>query len=136
MRLRRITIRGLMCVVIGVGVAVHVPAAAIRVNSAKAPHLHAWVGIGGKPYFTLASFQPPFWPRYWRCLLGLPWENVPVCPRFEGRFLDMCEYRYPEYLKRDDRTGTRFRSVPTQAQLDLKMRLEAELVQKRLLKGE
>lgn len=89
MRLPRVrfTVRGLMVFVLACGLTFHLAFAAIRVSVDKGYHSHTWVIIqGGKPFFTLASAeQPPFWPRYWRCIIGQPWKSVPLCRQVKGR---------------------------------------------------
>src|SRR6516225_5956568 len=101
MRGPRITIRGLMCIVIGFAIALHIALAAIRIFAAKEYHFHTWVQLqGDKALTTLAvAEQPPFWSRYWRCLLGLPWKSQPLCPEVKGRVLDMCEFAHREIRK-------------------------------------
>jgi len=112
-----------MCVVIGFGVALDLTLATIRVSSAKEYHSHTWVHVkAGKPFTTLAvAEQPPFWPRYWRCLLGRPWKSLPLCPQVKGRLLDMCEFAHPEICKPVG--GERHEIHPTQSQIDLERRL-------------
>jgi hypothetical protein len=123
MRLPRMTVCGLICLVIGCGLAFHVAFAAIRVSDATEYHAHAWVTVrAGKPYMTMAgSERPPFWPRYWRCLVGIPWKARPLCPRVEGRLLDTCEFAVPEIRKPID--GTRFRIQRTRGHAELIKRL-------------
>src|SRR4051812_733737 len=118
MRGPRITVGRLMCIVIGFGVALHVALAAVRVLTAKEDHLHTWVQVrGGKAFTTRArAEQPPLWPRYWRCLLGLPWKSQPLCPEVRGRLLDMCEFSHPEIRKSVRGGGDRV--VPTQGQIE------------------
>jgi hypothetical protein len=117
MRLPRITIRSLMCVVIGVGVLLHVTLGTIRVNSVRTDHFHTWVQVqAGKPLIIIRSLRSPYWPRYWRSLLGIPSEKLPLCHEVEGRLLDTCEYAHPE-IKDVSRTNI------ARAQLDLYRRL-------------
>ena len=122
MRRRRITVLGLMGLVLGSGIALHMGLAALRVSSAKEYHGHTWVHVqGGKPFFTLASAeQPPFWPRYWRYLLGVRWKGLPMCRTVEGRLLDTCEVAHPEIRK----SGVGDRIEPTGSQIDLMRRLK------------
>jgi hypothetical protein len=111
-----------MVIVIGFAVALHVTLAAIRVSAAKEYHAHSWVQVrGNKVGNTLAFERPPFWPRYWRCLLGLPWKSQPLCPNVKGRLLDRCEFAHPEICKSEG--GGRFTIVPTQSQVNLAHRL-------------
>jgi hypothetical protein len=122
MRGLRISIRGLMGIVLGFAVARHVALSTIRVFEAKEYHSHTWVHVRGDKVFTALAFeQPPFWPRYWRCLLGLPWKSQPLCPEVNGRLLDHCEFAHPEIF--ESAGGGRGRIVPTQSQIELARRL-------------
>ncbi len=123
MRRPRITIGGLMGIVMAFAIALHVTLTAIRVLAAKEYHSHSWVQVQGDMVFnTLAAAeQPPFWPRFWRCLLGLRWKSQPLCPEVNGRLLDLCEFAHPEI--REPAGGGIFRIVPTQSQIDLARRL-------------
>lgn len=93
----RFTVRGLMGLVIVCGVAFFTGLAAVRVITAKEYHGHSWVYVqDGQPFFSLSVAEhPPFWPRYWRCLLGRPWKRLP-CPQVEGRLLDLCEFAHSD----------------------------------------
>jgi hypothetical protein len=123
MRGPRITVGGLMCIVVVLGIAIHLALAAVRVFAAKEYHFHTWLeGQGDRTFTTLAvAEQSPFWPRYWRCILGLPWKSLPLCPEVKGRLLDRCEFAHPEIRK----SGGSGRNVivPTSSQVDLARRL-------------
>jgi hypothetical protein len=41
---------------------------------------------------------PPFWPRYWRRLLGRPWRGQPVCGTAEGHYAESCSFAHPEMV--------------------------------------
>ena len=119
----RIAIRGLMFVVIVFGIALHTILAAVRITATKEFHAHIWVNPQGvPPSITCAgSEQAPFWPRYWRYLLGLPWMRQPLCPKVGGRLLDMCVFAHPEIQKR---VGVgQYTFSPSQSQIDLMTRL-------------
>jgi hypothetical protein len=102
-----------MGLVIVCGLVFYTGLAAVRVFTTKESHCHSWVYVqGGQPFFNLTVAEhPPFWPRYWRCLLGRPWERLP-CPQVEGRLLDMCEFAHRDI---DWRQGPRL----TESQRDL-----------------
>ena len=124
MRPPRITIRGLMCLVFGVSIALHLSLTAIRVSSMKEYHTHTWVHVkGGRSFITVAgSEQPPFWPRYWRSIIGLTWKGLSLCPQVDGRLLDMCEFAHHELRTSRDHGGYDFH--PSQSQIDLQRRLD------------
>ena len=126
MRRPRITVSGLMCVVFIFAIAFHLSVGAVRVHSAKEYHAHTWVLIqGGKPFIHIASAErPPFWPRYWRYLIGLPWKGLPLCSQVQGRFLDMCGVLHPEILKRD--ANGNYQIHQTQSQTDLFWKLKKQ----------
>jgi hypothetical protein len=111
-----------MLIVIGFAVALHVILAAFRVSAAKEYHSHSWVQVRGAKVFNVlaGSEQSPFWPRYWRYLLGLQWKSQPLCPNVKGRLLDLCEFAHPEICESE---GGRFKNFPTQSQVDLAHRL-------------
>ncbi len=124
MHLPRMTTRGLMVFVILVGLALHFAMSARRVYATKEYHFHTWVFLSGnKPFATISSAnQPPFWPRYWRCILGLPWRGRALCQPVDGHFLEMCEFAHPEIRK--PLGGGRSTVVLTQGQNDLQKRLK------------
>lgn len=99
----RFTVRSLMCLVLILGIALHFGLAALRVHSAKEVHAHIWFSIQeGIPNMTMnMAIRPPFWPRYWRCLEGLPWKSQPLCPQVEGRLHDFCSFAHPEIVYTD-----------------------------------
>ena len=44
----------------------------------------------------------PFWPVYWRTLLGLPWDWRYDCVPGDGRREVACEHDYPQLFVRED----------------------------------
>lgn len=123
MRRPRITVGGLMGIILGFGIALHIALTTVRVVAAKEYHFHTWVTVqGDKAFNTLAAAErPPFWPRYWRGLLGLPWKSQPLCREVKGRLLDLCEFAHPEI--RTTVGGKSDQIFPTQNQIDLQRRL-------------
>jgi hypothetical protein len=84
-------------------------------------HVHTWVNPNGganlapgRPIrpdqmpVTLSQVEmrsTPFWPRYWRCLLGRPWRGQPFCDPDPTRLVEACEHAYPGMVKwRKDRS--------------------------------
>jgi hypothetical protein len=106
MRVPRLTLRGMIFGVMGFGIALHLVVATVRVAAVKEYHSHTWVEVlRGKPYMVASSQQPRFWPRYWRCILGLSWRRVPGCSPVGGRLLDVCEFDHPEIVGLGDGRG-------------------------------
>jgi hypothetical protein len=124
MRLPRVTVRGLMALVIAFGIVFHLGLTAYRVYSANEYHAHTWINNqSGKPSFAVAANQrPPFWPRYWRCLLGRPWKGLPLCPRVDGRLREACEFAQPEIHMNPGRGRDLF--LPTRSQLELERQIK------------
>src|SRR5215207_3425129 len=123
MRPPRLSIRGLMGLVLIVAFVFHVSLAAIRVSSTNRNHMHTWVhGQGNKAFITVSCGEPlPFWPCYWRSLLGFRWKGLPLCSQVEGRLLDTCEFRHPQ-LRTPIRDG-QYELKPTRSQIELQKRL-------------
>jgi hypothetical protein len=116
-----------MLLVLSLAVALHLSLTAIKVSSTKEYHMHTWVHVQKiKAFITESgSEQPPFWPRYWRNLLGLKWKGLPMCPQVEGRFLDICEVAHPELLTPVGKGVYDLR--PTRSQNDLLWQLSKQL---------
>jgi hypothetical protein len=104
MRTPRFSLRSLMVVVLCTAITLHMSLAALQVSRAYEVHSHSWVT--GRGMIVQDSREtPPFWPRYWRSLLGLRWKGVPLCPKVEGRLLEACQFECPEiYIRIDEWT--------------------------------
>lgn len=104
----------LLCVV-----TLHMGLVAMRVYSAKDPHFHTWVHLqGGKPSLAIGTgIQPPFWPRYERCLVGIPWKGVALCAKSNGRLAEACQFGQPEIVQRTSSGRYQFRLTQDQADL-------------------
>lgn len=110
MRWPRPTTRRIMALVavLAAGLGLVVPAAQVACD--KDEHVHVW--FDDRPWpppgtwipappggARMALMQqdvrarPPFWPRYWRRLLGRPWRGQPVCPADPGRSGETCSFR-------------------------------------------
>ena len=115
-----------MLLVLSLAVALHMSLTAIRVSSAKEYHMHTWIHGRGIKAFIIVSVgeRPPFWPRYWRNLLGLKWKGLPLCPHVAGRLLDICEFAHPELLTPVGNGN--YELNPTRSQNDLRRQLSKQ----------
>jgi hypothetical protein len=91
----RITIRRSMVAVVVIAVVLWLSATAIRVDGdaesrqiyhcweGEASKIESWDGrkmtYGWTPNFRSEFHRAPFWPRYWRRLLGRSWPGDYVC---------------------------------------------------------
>ena len=99
MRIPRVqlTVRRTMALVLAFGAFWHLALTAWRVYPATGPHLHSWIVITdgiAQPCFNPEA-RSPFFSRYWRCLLGLPWKGQVICNTGAGQ-LEMCELESPD----------------------------------------
>ena len=115
----RFTVRRAMLAVLAIAILFGATLPAIEVLRAPDMHVHAWVNPNGSRAFlppglpldqghmpvTLSQVElrpSPFWPRYWRCLLGRPWRGRPVCDTDPTRLAEACEYAHPGMVRRRD----------------------------------
>jgi hypothetical protein len=63
-------------------------------------HIHVYAHWNnGSPAMTWnGAASPPFWPRYWRHLLGRPWKRQPVCSEGAGHIEEACSFARPEIV--------------------------------------
>ncbi len=82
--------------VLGVALGLGLPA--IEVYRFSDHHIHGSVQVreGRADFVWQLTIQPPFWPRYWRRLLGRPWRQQPICGQGEGHIAEACEFEHPE----------------------------------------
>jgi hypothetical protein len=105
MRPPRTTIRGLMAIVLFIAAASWAGVAAERTRSKRERehiHLHA----DGVPHewngkFSVTPEWVPFWPVYWRTLLGLPWDWGYVCVSRDGHREYACTHDFPKLTGKD-----------------------------------
>lgn len=99
----RFTVRSMMAMPLFFGILLYLSLTACRVYG-KGSHLHTSILIGydypashpdGFPS-TCYNFgvRVPFWTRYWRSLLGLPWRGPGLCTNAYGK-LEVCELKHP-----------------------------------------
>jgi hypothetical protein len=112
MKRPKVSIRGLMALVLLCAIALGLGIPAVEVYSTKDYHTHTAVDVRGTPTLAgLGGVQPPFWPRYARRILGLPWRKQPVCGTTPGFEAELCEYAHPEIaIKIGGRTAYTFTS--------------------------
>lgn len=111
MRRPRLTTRRIMALVLGLAVALGLAVPAAQVAADREQHLHVWyedrpepppLGMYLPPGVRMSAMRmevqprPPFWPRYWRRLLGR--RGRPACPGDPGRPLETCSLRPGEPL--------------------------------------
>jgi hypothetical protein len=99
MRMPRTTIRRLMVVVLLIAMATWAGLAAerTRLNKSRA-HIHYQNdGMLNKPLenFSETRAWVPFWPVYWRTLLGLPWDWRYECVSGAGHRKVACDHDFP-----------------------------------------
>ena len=65
-------------------------------------HVHSAVDVRGTtPTLTIdGGHVSPFWPRYWRRLVGRPYRQVPFCGPTPGFGAEVCEYSDPSMAMR------------------------------------
>jgi hypothetical protein len=105
MRSPRTTIRGLMAIVLFIAAATWVGLAAERTRSNRA-RFHTHFYANGVPHdwdgeFSMTPEWVPFWPVYWRTLLGLPWDLRYVCVPGDGHREVACEHDFPRLSDQD-----------------------------------
>jgi len=93
MRAPRMTIRRSMLLMVGVAVALRASTLAYRViGDGSDRHVyHLWVQDDpplDDRYVSMFGTQcyAPFWPRYWRALLGQCWSGTFKCPCYDPNF--------------------------------------------------
>src|SRR4051812_5724557 len=102
----QMSVRRMMAVVVALAILFHVSQTAYVVLPGTGRHLHTSVVVepSGCPGCAMFWVQSPFWPRFWRSLLGMPWRNRRLCvkPRQPippgSHFLEMCEFENPEIV--------------------------------------
>jgi hypothetical protein len=96
----RITIRWLMAGAMVPALALGLGLPAREVYSHSEIHDHAYVGlIEGQPSYRWdQGIKPPFWPRYWRRLMGRPEFEKGNCGAGEGRLAETCTLAHPEIV--------------------------------------
>jgi hypothetical protein len=102
----RTTIRRLIAIVLLIGVAIWAGLAAQRTRSNKA-RFHTHLQSLGDPddpnwEFTVTPEWVPFWPVYWRTLLGLRWDWRLECISGDVRREIACEHDFPQMNAQDD----------------------------------
>ena len=110
----RFTVRRAMLAVLAIAILLGATLPAIEVSRAPEFHVHAWVNPNGRanipPGQPIREHMPvtlsqvemrssPFWPRYWRGLLGRPWRGRPVCDLDPARLAEACEYAHPGMVR-------------------------------------
>jgi hypothetical protein len=105
MRTPKSTTRRLMVIVLLIGIGTWAGVAAERTRSNKSrAHLHYKnEGAPNAPLtdFSLTRAWVPFWPVYWRTLLGLPWDWHYDCVSGDGSRQVACDHDFPELNIRD-----------------------------------
>jgi hypothetical protein len=105
MRMPKATIRRLMATVLLIAAATWAGLAAERTRSNKA-RFHTHFHANGVPHdpegdFSMTPEWVPFWPVYWRTLLGLRLDWRYVCVPGDGPREVACEHDFPRIFVRD-----------------------------------
>jgi len=85
-----------MAIVLFIGLVFGLAIPAVEVYSAKEYHIHTYVETKGRPCLASWRRPAPFWPRYGRRLIGLPWRTQPVCGTLADSLEVYCEFSHPE----------------------------------------
>ena len=106
MQIPKTTIRRLMVLVLVIGMATWAGLAAERTRSNKS-RSHVHFNNEGELNAPLRDFSQtrawvPFWPVYWRTLLGLPWDWHYDCVAGDGIREVACEHDFPRLHLRGD----------------------------------
>ena len=85
--------------ILAVSMGVLVPA--FRVAFENDRHFHVYLAMVEKDKYNRVvpmggHESSPFWPRYWRCLLGRPWVGRSYCARDPDRLGEVCYLAHPE----------------------------------------
>jgi hypothetical protein len=106
MRMPKTTIRRLMVIVLLIGTSIWAGLAATRTRSNKSrAHLHYNNECDlNAPLrdFSQTRAWVPFWPVYWRTLLGLRWDWRYNCVTGDGSREVACDHDFPQLNHRDD----------------------------------
>lgn len=94
----RLTIRGIMLLVVLSAVGLYLGIAALDVYWAKETHVHCAVDVSGAApgMAIMGGMEPPFWPRYVRRVFGRPWKGLALCGSTPGFEAEQCELEYPQ----------------------------------------
>ncbi|WP_435009255.1 hypothetical protein P12x_000507 [Tundrisphaera lichenicola] len=101
-RKRRTTIRTAMILILIVGLMLGLGWPAWQVYREKDYHVHTAVDVrgAGASLTIMGGMESPFWPRYWRRLLGRPYQGQPYCNPTPGFGAEICEYADPSMALR------------------------------------
>jgi len=127
--LKRFTVRGVMALLFVLAVLLHVGRTAYRAASIRDKHFHTYVLSREHefPASGVAAAGSPFWPRFWRGLLGMPCAGPGFCrvnrfPPGWAYLLETCELEHPEIAWRPNPYTVGWSH--TQAQKELEERLK------------
>jgi hypothetical protein len=102
MRLPRMTTRQMMIWTLVVGLGLWTGSACYRELTEPSRSWLYHMTKGRLNTLTVDQHPAPFWPRYWRRLLGRPWPDTYVCPdgckmgRYAGRYVRTVAVPPPE----------------------------------------
>jgi hypothetical protein len=99
MRRPQVTLRTLLVLILVIGVVLGFGMPALEILRTKESHEHTSLGDSrGRWGMVIESVDAPFWPRYWRRLLGEPWKEQPLCRATPGRIEEVCSFARPEIV--------------------------------------
>jgi hypothetical protein len=121
MRRPQLTIRAALVITLLIGAALGFGLPAIEVFCTKESHEHTYVGNNRGEWGLVVEFvHAPFWPRYWRRLLGRAWRGQRLCQPSPDRLEEVCSLAQPEVVSVKYDTYNY-----TKAQSELQRRLNA-----------
>lgn len=95
----QVTIRTLLVLILVIGVVLGFGMPALEVLRTKQSHEHTHMGNNrGRWGLVIEFVDAPFWPRYWRRLLGKPWKEEPLCQPSPRRIEEVCSFAHPEIV--------------------------------------
>jgi hypothetical protein len=119
----KVTIRALLVLILVIGGALGFGLPALEVSRRDESHAHTHIGKSrtGRWGLVYDRVDAPFWPRYWRRLLGKPWKGQPLCRARPGHLEETCIFAHPEIVVT---SGAICYPTPTPVQLALFQRLK------------
>jgi hypothetical protein len=124
MRRPQVNIRTLLILILVFGVVLGFAIAALEVLRSRDVHTHTYVrNRRGRWVLGITYVDSPFWPRYWRRLLGMSWRKQPLCRASPELIEEVCSFAQPEIamFKKADFNRSMIRPTPKQSAVYLRL---------------